>query len=303
MTTAPTAVVARTMGVDEWSAAQTAHAARVDALLDDHPRRLPDGTEHPVWGFLFRYYNHRPARLRRWHPGHGVALSGRPPHVDRPHYLLDGDAIVVDPDHLEARRPTVEYVAALLRATAGRSARLNCFGLHEWAMVYREPDGRRHGTPLRLTPAQTDAVVEERGLRCTHFDAFRFFTGGAADRNAQPLSRARQVATEQPGCMHAGMDLYKWAAKLEVLVGSAVVIDALDLAFALRELDMRASPYDLGDLGFAAIAVETARGRAEYVARQRELAERASGIRAALLDRCDSLLLTATVGSSFPTAE
>ena len=44
--------------------------------------------------------------------------------------------MTVGDDHLRARSDTVRFVARLLRATAARPARLNCFGLHEWAMVY-----------------------------------------------------------------------------------------------------------------------------------------------------------------------
>ncbi|MEH3155959.1 MAG: 3-methyladenine DNA glycosylase [Gordonia paraffinivorans] len=293
----------RVLAVEEWTARADIHVARVDALLDAHPRRLPDGRDHPVWQFLFRYYNHKPARLRRWHPGFGVGLEGSPEHRDRPHYVLVDGAITVGRDHLDARRDTLSHVARLLTATAGRAPRWNCFGLHEWAMVYRDGDARRHEVPLRLGATETDRVVERQGLRCTHFDAFRFFTADAVGRNARPLSRGTQVATEQPGCVHAGMDLYKWATKLEVLVGSDVVVDALTLAFDLRELDMRASPYDLRDLGFAPVAVETPRGRAEYVAHQRELADRAAVIRRDLLDRCRSLASATTVGEPLPTPE
>ena len=53
----------------------------------------------------------------------------------------------------------VEHIRALLHATAGRPPRYDCFGMHEWAMVYRA-DERRHALPLRLGRAGTDAVVE-----------------------------------------------------------------------------------------------------------------------------------------------
>ena len=49
---------------------------------------------------------------------------------------------------------------------------------------------------------------------------------------------------------------------------------------------MRASPYDLSDLGYEAIPIETASGRAEYVAQQQALAEAASVLRNRLLDAC-----------------
>ena len=55
---------------------------------------------------------------------------------------------------------------------------------------------------------------------------------------------------EQPGCLHAGMDVYKWAFKLTPLVPSDLVADAFDLAREIRVLDMEASPYDLRELGY-----------------------------------------------------
>ena len=127
-------------------------------------------------------------------------------------------------------------------------------------------------------------------LRCSHFDAYRFFTEPATRRNAEQLTRDSQVATEQPGCVHAAMDCYKWAFKLGPLVESELVMDCLELAADARALDMRASPYDLRDYGFEPIAIETPAGRAEYVRAQQDVAERAAPLRASLADRCDLLL-------------
>ena len=106
---------------------------------------------------------------------------------------------------------------------------------------------RHQRLPLRLSQDALNAVVESRApLKCTHFDAFRFFTEGAVPLNEQAgLSRDTQAAHEQPGCVHASMDLFKYAMKLVPWVNSALVGDILELAVAARTLDMRASPYDL----------------------------------------------------------
>jgi len=282
-----------------------AHRRRVDELLAHHPRRLADGTDHPVWSFLSTYYSYRPAQLRRWHPGFGVVIpsaGGR--YRDRSGYVEGTGGATVSAAHLRHRLDTIVFVHRLLAATASRPARLNCFGMHEWAMVYRaDAEQIRHASVgLRLGGAGTDAVVESTELRCTHFDAFRFFTPAARpinfSRSADPreslsLSRAGQIDDEQPGCVHAGMDLYKWAYKLTPLIESELLVDALELAFALRELDMRASPYDLRHLGFAPIPVESPAGRAEYARRQAELSQRAAIVRAALSDRCTRLIAVA----------
>jgi hypothetical protein len=130
---------------------------------------------------------------------------------------------------------TISFVADLLRATARRPAQLNCFGLHEWAMVYRSGEVRHDRVPLRLGAAGTDTVVEAEvagPLRCSHFDAFRFFTPEAVPRNAGSPSRATQQDWEQPGCLHANMDLYRFAAKLLPLVDSDLLMDAFEPAYA-----------------------------------------------------------------------
>jgi hypothetical protein len=184
------------------------------------------------------------------------------------------------------RGGALAHVRALLAATASRPAQLGCFGLHEWAMVYRHtPDAVRHAAwPLRLGPAGTDAVVETHRIRCSHFDAFRFFTPAAEPRNALRPTRADTVTFEQPGCLHATMDLYKWAYKLVPAVPSGLVVDAFELARDVRGLDMRASPYDLTALGYDPVRIETPEGKAEYVAAQRAFGERGAAVRARLLD-------------------
>src|SRR4051812_876027 len=274
------------------------HHKRVDDFCEPHRRRARVGEAHPVWDFLFTYYSLRPRQLRIWHPGFGVALGGAAAdrQLERSGYGRGRHGVTVAREHLLARADTVRFIARLLRATASRPARLNCFGLHEWAMVYRAPAVRHAEVPLRLGATRTDAVVESMPLRCSHFDAYRFFTGPAALRNSEHLARDSQIATEQPACIHANMDLYKWAFKLGPLVESELVMDCLALAADARALDMRASPYDLRDYGFEPIAVETPTGRAEYVRAQQSIAQRAAPLRAILADRCDALLATAVTG-------
>jgi hypothetical protein len=281
------------LGEADWSDRERHHVERVDRFLGPHRERAQRGEAHPVWDFLFSYYSLRPRQLRRWHPGYGVALAGPSSDrfVGRSGYGRRGSTVTVTAAHLRSRVETVTFVSKLLRATASRPARLNCFGMHEWAMVYRSSEVRHDRVPLRLGAAGTDAVIESTPLRCSHFDAYRFFTAAAAPRNAEALSRPTQVDTEQPGCVHANMDLYKWCYKLGPLVPSELLMDCLDLAAQARALDMQASPYDLAEYGIPPITVEDATGRIEYVRRQRDVAERAAPLRTALLDRCDGLLL------------
>jgi hypothetical protein len=68
------------------------------------------------------------------------------------------------------------------------------------------------------------------------------------------------------------------------LIDSELVADAFVLAREIRAVDMRASPYDLSELGLRPIAIETREGKAEYAHAQRALSERAGSLRARLLD-------------------
>jgi hypothetical protein len=188
----------------------------------------------------------------------------------------------------QARGATVDFVESLLRRTAERPLHLGCFGLHEWAMVYRAGD-RRHPLPLRLGASGTDAVVEANSLVCTHFDAYRFFTPEAVPRNATPLTRESQSEREQPGCLHATMDLYKWCAKLSPAIGSELQQDCFELAMEVRRVDMRASPYDVSELGLEAIAIETPEGRSQYAALQRDFAARGGALRERVITACAAI--------------
>ncbi len=244
--------------------------------------------------FLFTYYSYRPARLRRWHPGAGVVLRDADPADFGPDYRSSAAGATLDTPAVRARRAeSITWIRTLLAATASRPAQFGCFGMHEWAMVYRQTqDEIRHNAwPLRMSPAQVATVVEERGVRCSHFDAYRFFTAPARPLNLLQPTRDSQHDLEQPGCLHANMDLYKWAYKLSPLVPSELVAECFELAGQIRTLDMRASPYDLAALGYPPVAVETPPGRVEYAAAQRGFAERAARLRTRLLDaidRCDT---------------
>jgi hypothetical protein len=163
-----------------------------------------------------------------------------------------------------------------------------CLGLHEWAMVYEEKDVRHPGLPLRLTQDEVRGVVETLPLCCTHYDAFRFFSRRAQPMNARHLTAENRVAMEQPGCLHANMDLFKWCLKLFPLVPSDLWREAFDLALRARWIDMRASPYDVRVYGQDPIAIETPEGRREYVRMQRSVALDARPVRyrlIALLER------------------
>jgi hypothetical protein len=255
------------------------------------------GKKHPIEDFLFTYYTHKPGQLGRWHPGAGTALTGdaAEERLGWKHYRAltdaereaagieaDATAVVLDlPAYAAEREETIRFCALILRGTMSRPANFGCFGLHEWAMAYRSAKfGVRHEyLPLRLGADGTDRVVEEHRIRCTHFDAFRFYTPDAAPLNELQPTRATQRDLEQPGCLHANMDLYKWAYKLGAAVAGELLMDCFELAWRIRAMDMQASPYDLTDWGFEPIAIETPAGKAAYVEAQRGFAAEAAVLR------------------------
>jgi len=189
---------------------------------------------------------------------------------------------------------------------------------HPPSSTHPPPHKYQDALPLRIPQQVLNRFVEERPMRCTHFDAFRFFTPDARPLNIfhDDLSQGRlhgQALHEQPGCLHANMDLFKWAVKLGPYAPSDLLEEALSLAVACRVVDMRASPYDLTALreisgaelqqqqqqqqqqqeeeGYAfpvsPIKIETEEGRREYQAEQQVLFERAQPLRARLIKAYD----------------
>lgn len=300
----------------DWVARARAHEVRADALTAAARERRSRGLAHPVEDFLYEYYALKPRHLRRWEPGVGVALArpevvpgavgddadaGRAAAAEwesragrRWARVADG-ALTLDAAAFAADRGEgLTWIDGLLRRTAAREAHLGCLGLHEWAMVYRQ-DEHRHPLPLRLGQDGTDAVVDSAAIRCTHYDAFRFFTPAAVPLNRLRPSRENQPALEQPACLHANMDLLKWSLKLGPAVPGDLLLDCFELARDVRVLDMEASPYDCRGLGYGVVAIETADGRAEYIERQRGFAVRAAPLRARLAEVTCALLAARAV--------
>ena len=279
----------------DWLARRAAHERRVRTWTDPHQARQACGEKHPVEDFLFEYYRFRASWLRRWHPGPDVVLLGDAArdYLRWPEYHERDGGVALQVAAFEpTRRDTLVWLANLLRLTAERPPQFACFGLHEWAMVYRQtPDEvRHHEWPLRFPADELARIVEAQPVRCSHFDAFRFFTPPARPLNRLQPERATAGQFEQRGCLHANMDLYKWAFKLAPFTPGELTADCFALAREIREVDMRASPYDLRALGYAPIAIETPEGRAEYELHQRALAERSQPLRAQLLALCQRLL-------------
>lgn len=278
-----------------WRERRAAHEQRVRTWTDPHQLRAARGEKHPVYDFLFSYYAYRAAWLRRWHPGPDVVLAGPAArdYLRWSEYRETSAGVEIDPATLTpSRRAFVAWLRTLLESMQTRPAFFGCFGLHEWAMVYRQsPEEIRHNAwPLRFPPDELARIVEAGPVCCSHFDAFRFFTVPARPLNRLQPDRESTSQLEQRGCLHANMDLYKWAFKLAPFTPSELVADCFELARDIREVDMRASPYDLQALGFPPIRIETPEGRAEYERHQRAFSARGEPLRARLLGLCERLL-------------
>lgn len=273
----------------DWQARVEHHRERARRWTQPALERRTRGQPHPIEDFLFDYYPFKLGKLEQWHPGIGVALRGSsadfPPWL-RAHYREVDGCVFADPHTMtEPQRFRLGWTLDLLERTQSQSGHFGCFGMHEWAMVYRTGE-TRHGrvAGLRLNNAEIDRFVESRPIRCSHFDAFRFFTPAAKPLNSLQPTLEGRPHQEQPGCIHANMDLYKWCFKSLPWADGTLLLATLELAMELRRLDMRASPYDLHAYGCEPVRIETPEGRKEYEAQQRSLADRATPLRRGLID-------------------
>jgi hypothetical protein len=287
-----------------WLARAAAHQQRVGDWADRYLQRRSYGEKHPVEDFLFTYYNFSPNKLKRWLPGLGevlevdaAALSAYP-ELSGKECVLGNSVVQLDAGQMPAAvRRAAEFILQLCTQILDRAPRFRCYGMHEWAMVYRQSaeQVRHQGYDLRLSAGELAQFVEQQPIVCSHYDAFRFFTEDARPLNTLQPTLETRLQMEQGACLHANMDLYKWAYKLWPWCGSDLVGEAFSLARRGREMDMRASPYDLAHLGYKPIRIETAEGREEYEQEQRALATAAVPVRESLRAAAQQVLHTAGV--------
>ncbi len=262
---------------------------------DPYRQRKGAGNKHPVHDFLFSYYSYSMGRLETWHPGlnEGQVLEApSASHFSSKYYREMNGRVFLDPTLMpEKRIPRLRWIQKLLEATQDRPANFSCFGLHEWAMVYQEGDVRhRESAPLRLSQEETNKVLESRTVRCSHYDAYRFFSSSAHSMNKLSPDNDNRYDYEQPGCLHTNMDLYKWCYKAMPWISSELLWQCFLLAKDVRELDMRASPYDLTKYNLSPVKIETKEGREEYERIQRDLSVRAAPIRKNLINKLNEVL-------------
>lgn len=278
---------------EDWSARLQRHRSELSALLDPYLERRSRQEKDPVLDFLFEYYPFRPSHLMRWSPGIGVKLQtkGSTTLPELSELEVDEMGAYLNPAFFPHKRiSSLKWILGLLKESGDRKPLFGCFGMHEWAMVYRAGEVRHEQIPLRLPDDEIAEFVESRPLLCTHFDAFRFFTEKARPMNRHDLSRETFSEMEQPGCVHTNMDLYKWAFKLFPWISGDVIREAFFNAVEARRVDMQASPYDATQFGLEPIRIETESGRKVYLERQMEIYENSQPVRKRLIEEYKNVL-------------
>ncbi|MEE2808781.1 MAG: 3-methyladenine DNA glycosylase [Verrucomicrobiota bacterium] len=272
----------------DWRSKAKSHSDKVLPWIEEFRFRRSRGQAHPVADFLFTYYSFRPGQLIRWSPGIGFSLEGADSKVQSGNYWeRDQDLSSLNLSLIGSKQKrTAFWICELMRSIASRSGIYKCYGLHEWAMVYRLPtsDLRHSQFPLRLSPEKINDFIDQQRICCSHYDAVRFFSPLARPKNINSPTFSSRIDHEQPGCLHTNMDLYKWAYKMSPWIPSEIISDAFILAAKIRDLDMRASPYDLTSLGCDPVPIETDEGRNEYQRIQRIFSKEAEPIRERLLE-------------------
>jgi len=293
--------LSKTVPIEIWTIQAKNHKALVSNIADAFVKRRGLRLAHPVHDFLFTYYDFSPSKLKHWIPSYEENLIidsqilENHPWLNDYWFKVNGNLLISKRERIHGKtRGLAAFIAELCGNILKRAPRLSCFGLHEWAMVYKSsPEAVRHqGLRLRLPPEELSLFVESQTICCSHYDAYRFFTP-----EARPLNRLNPVLEtrlqmEQAGCVHVNMDLYKWATKLWPWIGSDFIAKTFLLALEGRELDMRASPYDLSHKGYTPICIETEEGRKQYQKEQQSLAERSIPLRDELKAFCERLCKT-----------
>lgn len=279
---------------EQWKRQKSVHEHKISELIDGYLERRSHQQKDPVMDFLFEYYAFRPSYLKSWSPGLGKLLIDGTSHNWRFDEMesINGDTFLSIKYFDRSRISSLQWILEVLKQSANRKPSFGCFGMHEWAMVYKADRVRHDYLSLRMDEEELAEFVESRPLVCTHYDAFRFFTDEAKPQNKHELNRDNFVEMEQPGCLHTNMDLYKWAFKMYPWISSNTIRQAFELAVETRVMDMKASPYDLRERGLEPIKIETKEGREEYMKKQRIIFEKSKPIRQQLIKEYELLLET-----------
>lgn len=269
------------------------HELRINRLLGDYLEKREHQYKNPVLDFLFEYYSFRPSLLKRWSPGINVILTGDDcsNYLNYREYKETSNGVILDINEIPKHRiDSIKWILELLKKTKSHSPSFGCFGMHEWAMVYYAKHIRHSYLPLRLSMDEIVKLVESRPIICSHYDAYRFFSPKSRPFNLLHPTKENRKELEQSGCIHANMDLYKWAYKMYPWIPSEIIGYAFELALLARILDMRASPYDIKEYGYTPIKIETDAGREKYKKLQKEIHDKSLLLRDKLIHSYSGIL-------------
>lgn len=274
----------------DWVHHSNLHHQKVSDFIEHYLNLRSHGKKHAVLDFLFEYYSFRPGKILTWNPGINYQIKNGWQPSDKLYALNSEENWQLYPsDFPQKRIDSLNWVITLLKSIEARPMAFGCFGLHEWAMVYKTSEVRHESHPLRLSTDRIAEFINTQTIRCSHFDAYRFFTEPARPLNQLKPDYDSRLENEQGGCIHANMDLYKWAYKFHPWISSEMLTEAFLLARETREFDMKASPYDLSEYNLDPIRIETAEGRAEYQKMQMIIAQNASKVRKKLIQSLEEL--------------
>lgn len=280
------------LSAQEFNSKLLRHQERCQQIVENYFAQKQAGVKNPSIDFLFSYFSFSFSKLCKWSPGPKVLVDKIPDYLNEQHFSEQNGYYFLDPSTLPQKRHAgLRWTLRLLQNSQSKTPTFNCYGLHEWAMVYKSQQTRHHEKlPLRLPMSEIIEFVDSQNLVCTHYDALRFYTSEAKPLNKFQITRDEQADFDQAGCLHVNMDLYKWAYKLYPFISSDLIADCFELAKECRIIDMQASPYDVSSLGVDKIAIETRDGRNDYIAKQNFLYQKSLPLRSKLIESYQSIL-------------
>ncbi len=176
------------MPTEKWMPLVEQDRAKAVALLGENACRLRD-RDNPVYNFFSSYYGRffKPSTLLRdWSPGMNMVLMGVNSREDgvgprqgcQCWAQTEEGGIYIDPDPQKLsknRLMGIRWIRRFLKTSSAKPPRLNCCGLHEWAMLYAPESSstgdsginKHQNLPLRVHQRVINNVVEQGPVCCT----------------------------------------------------------------------------------------------------------------------------------------
>jgi hypothetical protein len=223
-----------------WIETARCEQVRIRSLLS--PATIYQDRNHPIYNFIFIYFFFNQKILFQYSPGMNVEIEMESDIEQLASLNLVPELQPIDPHsshyfHISFQQKKItkkflQRTLTLLKSVESKLPSFWCFGLHEWAMLYhssqlpsstpKPSSSLFQSLPLRVTAQQIESLINPSSsstqpsplprLRCTHFDAIRFFTPSSLPLNAITPTPTRKTVHQfdQPGCVHVNMDLFKY---------------------------------------------------------------------------------------------